>query len=318
LSSGTKTITPFSQATFDRMLEIKPGAKLISEFPFQRVGKELANGESSFPIDRTRSYTKYSGTAHVSKETWQHLTQSLEGKFNSDGILPPWVKLKDRFPVFPKNVDILSKLNGGRVHPNTGEADYPFQWFGKKLTNGNVSFPQVRPEGGEWRKLPIPAVPERFWSPYLKSLEGQYVDEILPNLRGFLHRSRTPLIARELKLSPFQGEVKAVLEKTKEGELWSGNESTIQGIKLGHGVMFKQPVTGGNHIFVLEQADRAVYLVKTEKEAERIGTGQMLRTDARKAGNRFVVHAGDWKTKLEDQIRSLTEELRLKGATKVS
>ncbi len=318
LNSEIKRITPFSWATFDQMLEIKPGAKMITEFPFQRVGKELRNGENSFPLYRTNAYTKSSDTEHVSKETWNRFIHSLEGQYKSDGTLPPWVNVKDRFPAFPPNADILSKLTGGRVHPVSGQADYPFQWFDKKLTNGNVSFPQVRPEGGEWRKLPIPAVPERFWTPYLKSLEGQYVDEILPNLRGFLFRSRTPLIAREPKLSPFQGEVKAVLEKTKEGELWAGNESTLQGVKLGNGVMFKQPVVGGKNIFVLEQADRAVYLFKTEAEAERIATGQVLRTDARKAGNRFVVHAGDWKTKLEDQIRTLAEELRLQGAMKVS
>lgn len=309
LSSKAKSITPFASASFDEMLQIKPGANLISEFPFQRVGENLRNGEHTFPLVRSKEYTRLTDTKHVSNETWNRFTHALEGQYKSDGSVPPWVTINGRFPIFPENANVLSKLTGGRVHPITGRADFPFQWFNKELTNGAVSFPEVRPVGGEWRKLPIPAVPERFWTPYLQSLEGQYVDEILPNLSGFLRNSRAAAIAREPKLTPFQGEVKAVLEKTKAGELWAGNESTIQGVKLGHGVMFKQPVARDKNIFVLEQADRAVYLFKTEKDAERIATGQMLRTDARKAGNRFVVHSGDWKTKLENEIRSLTEEL---------
>ena len=39
------------------------------------------------------------------------------------------------------------------------------------------------------------------------------------------------------------------------------------------------------------RSDRVVYLLETEKDAERTATGQMLRTDARRASKRFVVHS---------------------------
>jgi hypothetical protein len=302
LNDAKIAATREAQLNFTQILGLKPGQELIDEFPFQQLNGKLTNGREIFPIQRTPDYIDAYKLKHVSEDTWGRFIERLEGRFASLPDLPRWVKLERGEAKFAQNADLMSKLSGER--PRT--KDYPFQWVDDNLTNGVISLPRVRPEGQAWRNLPIPAVPKPFWTPYLNSLEGQYVNKILPNMERFLERST---VVREPKLSRFQEEIKTVLTGGKGRELWAGNETTAEGIKLGHGVMFKQPVRGGQNIYVLEQADRAVYLLKNEEDAERIATGQWLRTDARKAGNRFVVHAGDWKTKLEQQIRLLVDEL---------
>lgn len=302
LDSRAIAITREAQVDFKQMLSLKPGTELIDEYPFQKIHNSLTNGRDVFPLKRELLYSQTYRLSHVSDETWDLFINALDGKFASKPDLPGWVRLKYGEAKFQPMADIMSKLSGERA----GRKDYPFQWLGDQLTNGIVSLPRIRPEGAQWRNLPIPAVPAPYWTPYLESLEGKYVNRIVQNLSSFIERNKQ---VREPKLSPFQEEVKEVILRTANRELWSGNENTAPGVRLGHGVMFTQPIGGGKKLYVLEQAERAVYLFKDRQDAERIATGEWLRTEARKAGNQFVVHSGDWKTKLEQKIRQLAKEL---------
>ena len=83
-----------------------------------------------------------------------------------------------------------------------------------------------------------------------------------------------------------------------EGQMWDGAPG-IERIDVGRDVIFKVPTKSGDARYIVDNpGPGAIYLFKSLSEAQDVVTGFTRRLDARDAGNRFVIHSGDWKSKL--------------------
>jgi hypothetical protein len=64
-------------------------------------------------------------------------------------------------------------------------SEYPFQWVGDVLTNGEVSLPRNKPRAQEWRlyaQYGIRSVKAPVWLKFLHLLEKKFLNELAPSL----------------------------------------------------------------------------------------------------------------------------------------
>lgn len=176
--------------------------------------------------------------------------------------------------------------------------EYPFQWADKtKLTNGFVNLPRVRPEGQEWRSLPLSATSKHGWGQFLEAMEGKYLHELLPTHSRIINPETT---ARALTTR--QEAVQTYLQS----KMWNGAEGVERVSTNGNAVIFKAPRGVADNVYVVDNPGvGALYLFKSYEQATKLAVGQSTRTGLRQEGAPFVVHSGDWKTKLLKSISEL-------------
>lgn len=188
---------------------------------------------------------------------------------------------------------------------------FPFLWNEEgELTNGVVSLPEKRPEGSEWRKYPISAVKEGYWESYKKALHRTYVDDLVESQPQILKAIEEARIPKESPLSAKQREVQSIVN----GEMWSGqlseNNAKLTHVSLGQSVIFKMPLENGKILHIVDNpGDGAIYLFNNYNDAEELASGYMSRMAARELGHPFVIHKGEWKEKLSEEIRKFVEKM---------
>ena len=91
LSGQPVKLSPFTTLTFTDAQALRPGAELITEFPFQRVGGEMTNGVWRFPLEQ-RGALLPGNLSQLPAEHYAQFLQGLEGKTAGEATLPDWIK----------------------------------------------------------------------------------------------------------------------------------------------------------------------------------------------------------------------------------
>jgi hypothetical protein len=118
-------------------------------------------------------------------------------------------------------------------------------------------------------------------------------------------------IPKEPPLTPKQRELQSVVN----GEMWNGKlpdggDAKITHVSLGQAVVFKMPLENGKILHIVDNpGDGAIYLFDNYKDAEKLASGYMSRMAARELGHPFVIHKGEWKEKLSEEIREFVEKM---------
>ncbi|MBS1955333.1 MAG: hypothetical protein JST89_14205 [Cyanobacteria bacterium SZAS-4] len=183
--------------------------------------------------------------------------------------------------------------------------EFPFQWVknDRYLTNGELAFPRIRPEGTDWRHYPIQAVPERHWQGYLDGLHGKYLREMIP-LRETLEQSlRTPRLQVVRELTPHQKELGKVLTERK---IWDGMGSEQVSLSRDGSVIFEVKVPAKPSIFVVDKpGENAIYFFRDFEKATELASGQMARSAAMHEVPRLIHTGTIWKEKIVDVLKSI-------------
>lgn len=182
---------------------------------------------------------------------------------------------------------VANQLNIG----DSVSIEYPFQWVRGQLTNGEISFPPVRPTGKEWAKYPVPAVPAECWDDFLDVLEGKFLRDVLPTHSQVTTKKREQVAHRQLTRR--QNEVARIVR----GSMWKGNG--CEQVIIGRNVVFLLTRADGTALYLVDNSGvGALYAFDDEAAARNFASGATTRSAAIKSGARRIVHAGAWQARV--------------------
>lgn len=180
-----------------------------------------------------------------------------------------------------------------------------FQWAGGYMTDGRLWFPRVRPEGREWRKFPIAAVPSGYWDTFLNGLEGKVMDQLLE-----YHAQETwrRPVAERVKLTERQEEIKrtikAEIERSIEEKLmWQGDG--VDAVAVGKCVVFVVSRPGKDLYVVDNPGPGAIYVFHSRDDAYKLARDEVTRTALIKSGATRILHTLGWQSRLAEAIASV-------------
>lgn len=179
-----------------------------------------------------------------------------------------------------------------------------FQWAGDYMTDGRLWFPRRRPEGLEWRKFPIAAVPAGYWETFLQGLEGKIMDELLDYCTQ--ESWRRPVVER-VKLTERQEEIKRTIKSeiermVKEKQMWQGDG--VDAIAVGKCVVFIVERSGQCLYVVDNPGPGAIYVFRSKEDAHRLAREEVTRQALIKSGAIRILHTPGWQVKLAETIAS--------------
>jgi hypothetical protein len=179
-----------------------------------------------------------------------------------------------------------------------------FQWAGDYMTDGRLWFPRRRPEGLEWRKFPIAAVPAGYWETFLQGLEGKIMEELLDYCTQ--ESWRRPL-AERVKLTERQEEIKRTIKSeiermVKEKQMWQGGG--VDAIAVGKCVVFIVERNGQCLYVVDNPGPGAIYVFRSKEGAHRLAREEVTRQALIKSGAIRILHMPGWQLKLAETIAS--------------
>lgn len=179
-----------------------------------------------------------------------------------------------------------------------------FQWAGDYLTDGRLWFPRRRPEGLEWRKFPIAAVPSGYWETFLQGLEGKIMDELLDYYRQ--ETWRRPVVER-VKLTERQEEIKRTIKSeierlVKGKQMWQGDG--VDAVAVGKCVVFIVERNGQSLFVVDNPGPGAIYVFRSKEDAHRLAREEVTRRSLIKGGAIRILHTPGWQLKLAETIAS--------------
>ena len=181
LSSQPVRVTPYATLSFANASRLKPGAKLITEFPFQQVGDELTNGVWKFPMDARKiepsellwqyPYSRpdllVTNLTKLPDEHYQTFLQSLAGKTTSEAQLPEWIHFDgSKAPVAENNMLVGVRP---RTAPGVTVSEAPSQ-----LTKNAYL---TRLTGGKTVSVDSVGITQHNIGIKLDPRDGQYLDQ---------------------------------------------------------------------------------------------------------------------------------------------
>ncbi|MBX9573885.1 MAG: hypothetical protein K2X77_33630 [Candidatus Obscuribacterales bacterium] len=169
--------------------------------------------------------------------------------------------------------------------------EYPFQALGDWLSNGLVWFPRERPQKQEWKQLPIPAVPKEFWEPFLSGLEGKFLQDLLSYHKEVTTKKRS----KRVDLTERQRCVRALIK----GQMWNGS-STCKRLSIGKNVIFEVTRESKRVLYVVDNPGvGAIFVFNQKNDAVELANGNVSRSEAKKRGQKRVVHSVGWESRLK-------------------
>lgn len=184
-----------------------------------------------------------------------------------------------------------------------GDGKTRFQWAGEYMTDGRMWFPRVRPEGRQWRKFPIAAVPSGYWETFLSGLEGKVMDELLE-----YHAQETwrRPVAERVKLTECQEEIKRTLKAEIERsieekkKMWQGDG--VDAVAVGKCVVFVVSRIGRDLYVVDNPGPGAIYVFSSKEDACKLARDEVTRTALIKSGAARILHTPGWQSRLAEAL----------------
>ncbi len=177
-----------------------------------------------------------------------------------------------------------------------------FQWAGAWLTDGHFWFPKVRPEGLEWKRMPIDAIPKGYWETFLNGLEGKLITDLLDyHSKGSWRQPAKPRLSLTARQKQIEETIKRQIESEFAKEMWHGNG--VDAVAIGKCVVFFVPRPGRSDLYIVDNpGPGAIYRFDQKESAYQLARGEVTRTDLIKSGAQRILHVPGWEQELAKVI----------------
>jgi hypothetical protein len=171
------------------------------------------------------------------------------------------------------------------------------------MTNGNITFPKQRPTGSQWRNLPVPSMPERYWNPFLAALEGRFLSELIP----WEQLTKKVKEEAEPKQEETERQEKLTVVVRQGHGLWQGC-ADCKHLAVGAAIVFEVPRLELGTAWVVDVPRvGAIYFFGTKEVAVNFARGG-LRRSAIRPHQQHVDHLPGWESRVEEVLKTISAQ----------